>query len=153
MKHTPNTFKEKCMPKSVQKRCSKAAKWHFLTKKANFLTKNTCKIKNNGPRDLNLGLKWSLESPFDDWRCSQIIFCQKIGSDGPQILIMGENWRVKVQVQWLFFPYFLISLSLLILKDAEKYIRKFSGPRFTPFFWVYSHDFFTHVTPWNIPTK
>ena len=45
------------MPKNVKKGVQKLQKWQFLTEKASFPTKNTYKIKTNGPRDLNSGLK------------------------------------------------------------------------------------------------
>ena len=41
-----------------------------------------CKMETNGPRDLKLGLKYSVEYPLPDQRCSQKLFFQNWGLKG-----------------------------------------------------------------------
>ena len=57
---------------------------------------NPCKIKTNGPRDLKLGLKWSLEYHLGDQRCCPIFF--------PKFRVqMASNFH-KGPKKWLRSP-------------------------------------------------
>ena len=51
----------------------------------------------NGPRDLKLGLKQSLEYPLCDHRCSQKLFFSKFGPKWCPFLTKGQKWRSGTQ--------------------------------------------------------
>ena len=61
----------------------------FLDKGSNKALRNPArrhskalKMETNGPRDLKLGLNWSLENPPSDQRCTQKLFFQNRGLKG-----------------------------------------------------------------------
>ena len=51
-----------------------------------------CKMKTNGPTDLKLGLKYFLEYPLHDKRCSQKFFFQNCGLKGVATIATHFNY-------------------------------------------------------------